>query len=162
MTTPQSRLVELINEGNTLALKGILGAEEQRRMQEILTEGNTLREQIALQTKMGELNAYANQSAGGLPLASTKGAQLVGIQDAGASTFEVRTNERGGTSIKMLEQYGEGIFSPNQLAVTGTDGYRDAFKQYMRRGERGLKDGHIKTLQEGIDTEGGLTERLAA
>ena len=156
MTTPQSRLVELINEGNALAVKGILSTDEQRRMGEILTEGSTLREQIALQTKMGELNAYANQSAGGLPLANSRGAQVVNIKEAGATTVEITDNGRT-TGIKMLEQYGEGIMSPSQIAVTGTDGYREAFKAYMRRGERGLKDAHIKTLQEGIDTEGGFT-----
>ena len=156
-TSAQTRLVDLINEGNSLAAKGILDGDSKRRMAEIITEGNELREQIGMAAKFGDLNSYANQSSGMLSLAapSKGGATVVATKFAGETTIENYETPRG-TGIKMLEQYGEGIMSQHALQATGSDDYRSAFKTYLRRGREGLKESALKTLQEGIDTEGGF------
>ncbi len=149
-TRPQDRLRDALAEANAIAAKGIMSKDESAKVEELLFEVDGLKSQIDSLGKLGRLNEWAGESAGMPRLAS--GASMLGTKDAGISLITgIREGRRVG--IELLDQYGEGIYSSEQIARMGTDDYRGAFKSYMR-GKASYQE--LKTLQEGADTAGGF------
>lgn len=88
-------------------------------------------------------------------LGSTAGgrATLMGFSDAGRVVLD-RSERNHMIELRMQENYGEGIFG-KELSATSTAAYRAAFRNYIRKGERGLAGHELRTLQEAVDPAGG-------
>ena len=145
--TPQERLAQIVSEGSQLAIKGILDTNDAKAFESLNAEAIGLKAQIAALQTFNDTASWAQKSTGGLPLAKVES-----ITAAGETV--VNSHQSGTKSI--AEAYGEGLWNADQKRASNSPEYRDAIKTYLRRGERGLKDGQMKALQEGIDTEGGF------
>lgn len=154
MSTVAERLRAVVAEAQTITVKGILGPDETTRVEGLLAEGHALKAQIEQAERLGELTDYAGKSAGMLPMAGMP-LVLSGGQ-AGEATVETARDERSGlSSVKLLQDYGEGIYNPRLQATTGTKAYRDSFRNYIQHG-KDVGPTHMKTLQDASDASGGF------
>jgi HK97 family phage major capsid protein len=167
--TAQERLGAVLNELKALHAKGKLEGADVTTYTNLVTEGGELKAQIEQQSAAKSLMDWANESAGGISLATAglahdgnrtvvKGMDLSGGMEVGFShePYKIGQNQyRIRHGIEILDQYGEGLSGGK--AIFSTQEYRDAFKTYVRKGDRGIAGtNHYKALQEGIDTEGGF------
>jgi HK97 family phage major capsid protein len=81
---------------------------------------------------------------------SPERAALLGYRPAGAAVISATE-----ASLRMQEQWGEGLFGTKQFAATNTMEYRQAFRHYLRGGLTALSGAELRTLTEGSDPAGG-------
>ncbi len=117
----QERLRDVMREATDIAAKGVLSKEDSVTLEGLITEGHALRGQIEQQEKLSELAGFAGKSVGSLPLVGggepvIPGSQvkLESLTPAGGTVIE-----RSAGGLKMLEQYGEGIFDPKVMGCAG-------------------------------------------
>jgi HK97 family phage major capsid protein len=155
-------------------MRGILTAVENGEATEAQTEAfehlnqrqaklnDTIRmftAQEALEAAMSESQGTIAGPQGGETATRTLGgsvdrATLMGFTPAGVTVFDRAERDRL-IEMRLQEAYGEGIFSAEKIAATGTDEYRAAFRSYLRRGSAGVSAAELRTLQEGVDPSGG-------
>jgi HK97 family phage major capsid protein len=162
--TPTERLTDVLGKARALHVKGRLEGDDLTQFQSYVKEAKDLQVQIETSKEFEATDAAAHKSAGMLPLAGGEAppvgqVRVSGMKDAGSTLVGYGQEVGQGRyrrSLEILDQYGEGIQSSKSFAQTSTTEYRDAFKSYIRRGERNMKSDGLKVLQEGIDTEGGF------
>lgn len=159
-TAAQAKLRELGAQARALADKGIMSADESKQFETTIAEMRGLKAQIEAVGGLEEIEGWAAKSGGMVPLVpgtehlKMSGVEVHGMKDAGGTV--ISDEDRRGLGLKILHQYGEGIYDEQVLGATKTDAYRQAFKSYMRHGHAGVKADGLKVLQEGVDTQGGF------
>lgn len=165
VTAPE-RLRQVLNEANALHIKGHLAGEDAEKFASLVAEAKTLKAQVEVAQEMDEVSGWAAKSAGMLKLGGgdepgpTGQVQVTNLKAAGQTKVGYEQESGHGQyrrSFEILDQYGEGIVSTKTHQATNSAEYREAFKTYLRKGERYVQGtAAIKVLQEGIDTEGGF------
>lgn len=130
-------------------------AEDREARKKAYDEATSLRESIEANKQASGLREWADDATGQtIPLATGqvgKG-QLAGFQPAGTATVENK-----GHGPQLLDDEGPMAAVSEKMRVTLTDpSYKDAYRQYIRKGINGLGPTHYKTLQEGVDEQGGF------
>lgn len=143
----QEKLKALVGEGEALAAKAELTSTDLERLQAISAEGRPLKAQIEALGAAAELSGWARQSGGMIDLAG--GANLVGFGPAGTATVETKKGS------VLVNDEGECLMDLKIFKTITKPEYRQAFRAYLRGGERALKAEEYKTLQEGSDPAGG-------
>lgn len=144
---PRERLNQVMTEVRELDAKGVLDTTGATRMAELITEAKGLRAQIEMRGEAAEIDAWAGKSQGGMPLA----ASVESMRSAGSTTVEAANG-----SLRLAEEYGEGVYDPAIARTIGTEEYKRSFRSYLRTGAGRFTDASaMRTLQEGADASGG-------
>lgn len=161
--TAAERLREVLNDANSLHLKGRLEGDDLSKFNTLVNEAKSLQGQLETAEQLSAVSDWAGKSAGMLPLGPSAAdapvgqASVAGYTEAGATKVGWNRESRKSAGFEILDQYGEGIQSSKTWKTTSTPEYRDAFKSYFRKPISNLKAGELKILQEGLDTEGGFS-----
>ncbi len=75
--------------------------------------------------------------------------ELEGFTPAGQTVIDRK-------SLAVVYEEGELGLDQKTLSVISTTDYKHAYRNYLRKGERLLTAGEVKTLQEGADSQGGF------
>lgn len=160
-------------EGDARVMKSSLSAQEQTELQSL--ESQLAQHEAAFKTArntedlaeraasaLGEINKGANR----IPLdasekaiaarASARAAgdvQYEGSLDAGA-TWVMR--RKAMDALEVAYEEGHLGMDSKQLEVTASASYKQVFRRYVRKGLHGLGSMDLKTLQEGVDSQGGF------
>jgi HK97 family phage major capsid protein len=157
----QDRLNTILAEEKTLREKYTdpstpMPAEEATKWGKLLDDAEGVKGQLDTLKRSEGMTEWADDATGKtIPLAPGqvgKGA-VVGFEDAGTSTL-------GGTKsggLELIDDEGPGaVFSAKMRETLASTAYKEAYRLYLRKGVNGLGQTHVKTLQEGIDEQGGF------
>lgn len=130
-------------------------AEEAAKWGQLLDDAEAVKGQLDTLARSEKMTEWADDATGAtIPLAPGqvgKGS-VVGFEDAGVTTL----GGKGG-GLSLIDDEGPGsAFSAKMRETLASDAYKDAYRLYLRKGVTGLGQTHIKTLQEGIDEQGGF------
>jgi len=137
------------SENGTKEYEGL--SDDRTKLAKLVDSAEGLKGQIEIEQKAAELETYAQQQPGQV--------EYVGSEPAGDTVIEQRKQKDGKLSLKAIFEDGVPGISEKQLGVISTKAYKDAFNQYLRKGIYGMESlgrGEIKTLQEGVDSQGGF------
>lgn len=130
-------------------------AEDREARKKAYDEAAALRDSIEAVKQASGLREWADDVTGQVfPLATGKSgdASLSGFEPAGGATV---TDKGGAPSV--LDDEGPGAaFTPKLRQTLASTGYKDAYREYLRKGINGLGATAYKTLQEGVDEQGGF------
>lgn len=143
LTKGQEMTAEDVAEGQRLngELKGL---KDQLKAFDAMTE---------IEADAAEYKTFMEQPVGGLPFA-TKGGDgfgVLGSVPAGQTIIEDK-----GDRLHVWED-GPGIFGAKQWKAINAPEYKQAFRTYLRRKLSDMPLMERKTLEEGIDDQGGYT-----
>lgn len=131
-------------------------AEEATKWGKLLDDAEGVKGQLDTLSRSEGVTEWADKASGKtIPLAPGKVGEvkLAGWEAAGVTTVE--GNKSGG--LTLVDDEGPGAaFSAKTREALASDTYKESFRVYLRKGINGLGDTHLKTLQEGIDEQGGF------
>jgi HK97 family phage major capsid protein len=142
---------ELVARGNEMTQEDLMAAKALREecvalQAEIKAHAEAVAQREEIRATTGELDRFLSAPSRGLPLPD--GADPF-IQPAGA-TYVERTADRD-----TLFQDGAGVFGEETWRAVNAPEYKRAFSRYLREGRGGLRAAELKTLESGIDPQGG-------
>lgn len=145
------KALELITTGTPEAMTEAAGIDNECKS--IVEQINSLKAADAMKTRMEEHRRMVEEPADdGFRHANPSGKALVTGEEPDGETI-IRKNKRGDFEITS---YGGGNYkSSKQYQALKEDNYVKAWGNYLRGGERRLDQSDFKTLQEGIDDQGG-------
>jgi HK97 family phage major capsid protein len=130
-------------------------AEEAAKWGQLLDDAEAVKGQLDTLARSEKMTEWADDATGQtIPLAPGKAgtASLSGFEPAGVATVEGK-----GGGLALVDDEGPGsAFSAKMRETLASDAYKEAYRLYLRKGVTGLGQTHIKTLQEGIDEQGGF------
>ena len=132
-----------------------MSADDRAKWARLLDDAEGVKGALDIAARSEKMTEWADDATGArIPLAPGqvgKGA-VAGFEAAGTATVE---NKGGGPTL--LDDEGPGAaFTPKMRQLLASTAYKDAYRSYLRKGVHGLGNGDVKTLQEGIDEQGGF------
>jgi len=101
-----------------------------------------------LEEEAREAREFLDNSARQIPF--DNGVSLMGIKPAGSTEIGTERKSSG------LYSHGEGLIEDRTWKAISQPLYKDAFRSYLRKGEKGMSSLELKALQEGADASGGF------
>jgi HK97 family phage major capsid protein len=166
LKTLQASWQQKHDEANVIISKENATGEELAKAEKLFDErdaiGKSIEEETAhvdrtakLKGRAAEGRRFATEPAG--PMIPTKGSadgtqfKVAGSEEAGYARIDTETK-------RLVEEVGPGTFGEKAWEVMQTFEYRKDFIQYLRSGAKGQRviDRCVKTLQEGLDDQGGV------
>jgi HK97 family phage major capsid protein len=145
----QERFVAVNSELKALFAKPSMTADESAKTDTLLEEGAGLQSQIERAKKAEDLESWGRKAMPMLPMTSPT-ATVESLKAAGNTHIE---NKPEGF---LVNESGEALIDAKTMAIISAPEYKSAFREYLRKGQNGLKSASIKVLEEGLDTAGGF------
>lgn len=130
---------------DALAAKESKTDDESAKMLEHLERAEGLKAQIEVADRAKGVKDWSEKSTGVPPL----GAKVVGTEPAGKTVIENQTG-------RVVLDEGAGTVSSKLMETLSSTEYKGAFRTYLRKGLADMPAAERKTLQEGIDDQGGF------
>lgn len=131
-------------------------AEKAAEWGQLLDDAESVKGQLDTLARSEKMTEWADDATGQrIPLAPGQVGKsaVAGWEDAGVAT--VGANKSGG--LDLIDDEGPAAaFTPKMREVLASSAYKDAYRVYLRKGVHGLGATHVKTLQEGVDEQGGF------
>lgn len=156
LSTKSQALKTILNLGNDLTQEKLLeGQGIKARCDEIRARIDGLRTADAMKADLDGYTSYLNDPVrtaphDGTPAGhGTEGTSLLGTTDAGYSIVDGKR--------QVVYEDGAGVFGAGTWKAINSPEYSCAFRDYLRLPKHKLSAKAMKTLEEGLDDQGGYT-----